>query len=44
MLEVPADVLDLPLVGADLPATVDDDGDGLSALDLPPERRSPGPR
>ncbi len=36
VLEVPADVFDSPLVRADLPAAVDDDGDRLRALDLTP--------
>ena len=41
VLEVPADMLDLPLVRADLPAAIDDDRDRLCALDLAPNRRSP---
>jgi hypothetical protein len=41
VLEIPAQVLDLPLVGADLPASVNGDGDGLSAFDLTPQCGSP---
>ena len=44
MLEIPADMLDPPLVGADLPAFVDDYRDRLRALDLAPKRRSPRSR
>lgn len=41
VLEVPADVLHPPLVRADLPAAVDDNGDRFRALDLASKRRSP---
>jgi hypothetical protein len=44
VLEVPADMLDLPLVRADLPAAIDDDGDRLRALDLAANRRPPRSR